>query len=143
MKLCFPVVQNEGLNSQLYGHFGSAPGFLVVDLESGQTSVVDNSNENHVHGACNPAKALAGLGLDGIVVGGIGRGALLSLNQAGYKVFQAQGAFVHENLELAKSGKLAEFAADAVCGGHSHGNQGCGDHDHNHQHGQARGGRSH
>lgn len=134
MKLCFPIVQNEGLDSQVYGHFGSAPGFLLVDLESGQTDAVDNNDQNHVHGACNPAKVVAGLGLDGIVVGGIGRGALMSLNQAGYRVFQANGALVRENLEKARAGELAEFAAEAVCGGHSHGNQGCGSHDHSHQH---------
>ncbi len=31
MKICFPVEQHEGLESQVYGHFGSAPSFVVVD----------------------------------------------------------------------------------------------------------------
>jgi len=120
MKLCFPVVQDQGLDSEVYGHFGSAPRFLVVDLVSGQVESVDNSDKVHDHGACNPARAVAGLELDGIVVGGIGRGALMSLNRAGYRVFQAQGVTVRDNLLAAQGDGLAEFAPGHVCGGHSH-----------------------
>ena len=34
MKVCFPVKSNEGLNSVPYNHFGSAPEFVICDLES-------------------------------------------------------------------------------------------------------------
>ena len=33
MKVCFPVEKNEGINSVVYGHFGSAPAFVMVDTE--------------------------------------------------------------------------------------------------------------
>lgn len=120
MKLCFPVIQDQGLDSEVYGHFGSAPRFLVVDLVSGKITSVDNSDKVHDHGACNPARAVAGLELDGIVVGGIGRGALMSLNRAGYRVFQANGVTVSDNLLAAQGDGLAEFEPGHVCGGHSH-----------------------
>lgn len=126
MKLCFPVVIDQGLDSEVHGHFGSAPRFLIVDAATGQTSLVDNSDKVHEHGACNPAQAVAGLNIDGIVVGGIGRGALISLNRAGFKVFQAQGQSVSDNLAVLKDGKLQEFAPGSVCGGHSHTNTGGG-----------------
>ncbi len=124
MKLCFPVVENLGLDSKIHNHFGSAPGFLLVDVESGQMQSVDNSDREHQHGACNPARAVAGLELDGIVTGGIGRGALISLNNAGFKVFKSQGNTVRDNLTAARAGELSEFSPDAVCGG------GHGDHGH-------------
>lgn len=127
MKLCFPVVKDQGLDSAVYGHFGSAPRFLIVDAVTGETSLIDNSDKAHVHGACNPARAVAGLEIDGIVVGGIGRGALLSLNRAGFRVFQAQGASVRDNLAALQGQGLQEFAPGSVCGGHSHGDHG---HDH-------------
>jgi predicted Fe-Mo cluster-binding NifX family protein len=120
MKLCFPVVQDQGLDSVVYGHFGSAPRFLVVDATTGLTSLVDNSDKVHEHGACNPARAVAGLDIDGIVVGGIGRGALISLNRAGFRVFQAEGELVRENLTALQGAGLQEFAPGSVCGGHSH-----------------------
>ena len=31
MKVCFPVQKDEGIESQVYNHFGSAPVFIVVD----------------------------------------------------------------------------------------------------------------
>jgi len=124
MKLCFPVVQDQGLDSTVYGHFGSAPRFLIVDAATGQTSLVDNSDKVHEHGACNPAKSVAGLDIDGIVVGGIGRGALISLNRAGFRVFQAQGELVRDNLAILNGPGLQEFAPGSVCGGHSHAGQG-------------------
>ncbi|RME41495.1 MAG: diguanylate cyclase, partial [Deltaproteobacteria bacterium] len=34
MKVCFPVNNDQGLESEVYGHFGSAPAFVVVDTES-------------------------------------------------------------------------------------------------------------
>lgn len=129
MKLCFPVVKDQGLDSRIHNHFGSAPGFLVVDVVSGEVERIDNSDREHRHGACNPARAVAGLNLDGVVTGGIGMGALMSLNRAGYKVLQAQGATVRENIIAAQNGKLVEFSSDSICSGHTH------SHGHGHEHG--------
>lgn len=127
MKLCFPVVQDHGLDSAVFGHFGSAPRFLIVDMETGATRSIDNSDKVHEHGACNPAKAVQGEDMDGIVVGGIGRGALMSLNRAGYRVFQAQGESVRDNMTAWQGSGLPEFSPGSVCGGHSHAG-----HDHSH-----------
>ena len=126
MRLCFPVVQDCGLDSAVYGQFGSAPMFLLVDAATGQTTLVDNSDKEHVHGACNPARAVAGLDIDGIVVGGRGMGALMSLNRAGFRVFQAQGASVRDNLAVLSDSGLMEFAPGSVCGGHTHAGHGNG-----------------
>lgn len=120
MKICFPVENDLGLDSAVYGHFGSAPLFLIVDVVTGETSQIDNRDKAHEHGACNPAQAVSGLEIDGIVVGGIGRGALLSLNRAGFRVFQAQGVSVRDNLAVLQGEGLHEFAPGSVCGGHSH-----------------------
>ena len=127
MRLCFPVVQDCGLDSAVYGHFGSAPMFLLVDAATGQTTLVDNSDKEHVHGACNPARAVAGQDIDAIVVGGIGRGALISLQNAGFKVYRAEALTVNENVDALVRGALNEFDATSICGGHSHG--------HSHSHG--------
>jgi len=32
MKVCFPVKSNEGMDSTPYGHFGTAPMFVVCNL---------------------------------------------------------------------------------------------------------------
>ena len=129
MKLCFPVERNEGLNSPVFGHFGSAPLFMVVDTDTREVSEVVNRDQHHAHGTCSPLKALGGTAADAIIVGGIGAGALMGLNRAGMKVYKARGATVADNLTWFDGDQLHELSPDQVCGGHGHGHghgHGCG-----------------
>jgi predicted Fe-Mo cluster-binding NifX family protein len=121
MKVCFPVQKNEGINSLVYNHFGSAPMFIVVDTDTDNVSLINNRDQHHAHGACNPIKALDRQSVDAIVVGGIGAGALSRLNQAGIKVYQAKDKTIKNNVEMFKSQSLPELKPEHCCGGHSHG----------------------
>jgi predicted Fe-Mo cluster-binding NifX family protein len=125
VRLCFPVAKNEGLDSQVFGHFGSAPLFLVVDAEEGRVVEVVNRDLHHSHGACSPVKALGGHAVDAVVVGGIGGGALRGLSEAGIRVFEAGAPTVSENVALAGRGGLAPWGPGRACGGHGH-SHGCG-----------------
>ena len=131
MKICFPITHNAGHESKVYDHFGSAPLFLVVDTDNNEATEQVNKDLGHAHGRCMPLKALAGKEVDAIVVGGIGRGALAGLQQAGLKVYLAQGGTVAANLAAIKSGELSELTPEMTCAGHSHG--------HGQGHGQGRG----
>jgi predicted Fe-Mo cluster-binding NifX family protein len=125
MKVFFPVAGNKGLASEVFGHFGSAPVFLLVDSESREVKEVVNRDLHHAHGACRPLRALDGEKADAIVVGGIGGGALMGLNRAGLKVFRAPAETVAACLDHMAGDPLQELSSDQVCGGHSHGG-GCG-----------------
>ena len=118
MKICFPVEKNEGLSSLVYGHFGSAPIFLVLDTETNAVSTINNRDQHHVHGACNPMKALDNQRVDAIVVGGIGAGALTRLNQMGIRVHRAQAETIAENMSLLNTTRLPELTLQGCCGGH-------------------------
>ena len=72
MKLCFPVKEISDLESEVYGHFGSAPAFIVIDSDTKAVTVVNNSDQHHAHGMCNPVGALEGREVDVVIVGGIG-----------------------------------------------------------------------
>jgi len=67
MKVCFPVMENEGLESRVFGHFGSAPQFVVVDTVTNEMTAINNSDQVHEHGACNPVAGLGGYEVDAIV----------------------------------------------------------------------------
>lgn len=121
MKLCIPVERNEGMESLVYGHFGSAPMFVVVDTETREMREIVNRDLHHSQGACSPLKALGSEKVDAVVVGGIGMGALNGLNRAGLKVYQAQGLTVAENLTSFHLAALPELTPGQTCGGHSHG----------------------
>ena len=124
MKVCFPVMENQGLASQVYGHFGSAPGFVVVDILTNEMTSINNSDQIHQHGACNPVAGLGGQQVDAIVVGGIGGGALHKLNSTGMRVFQAQEGTIAENIALFQANELPEYMPGHSCGGHGH-SHGC------------------
>jgi predicted Fe-Mo cluster-binding NifX family protein len=118
MKVCFPVERDEGIGSVVYGHFGSAPAFVMVDTESGSVGTVGNSDMVHEHGACNPVMALGGRSVDAVVVGGIGAGALNRLNAEGIRVFASATDTIGKNMDLLKEGKLPLLTLQHTCGGH-------------------------
>lgn len=124
MKICFPVEEDKGLDSLVYGHFGSAPMFLVVDTASRQTTAIVNAGAVHQHGACNPVAGLAGHQVDAVAVGGIGGGALFKLNSAGLRVFQARPGTIAANVAVMQETGLPEFLPGHTCGGHGH-SHGC------------------
>ncbi len=127
MKICFAVEKDEGLSSAVYGHFGSAPAFVMVDTESGRTATVGNRDMIHAHGACNPIMAIGGQSVDAVVVGGIGAGALNRLNAEGIQVYASMAPTIGQNVELMKEGKLPVLTLRNSCSGHQ-GGGGCSHH---------------
>lgn len=121
MKVCFPTSVDRGLDSEVFGHFGSAPVFVVVDAATDEVTAISNADRVHQHGACNPVAGLAGQQVDAIVVGGIGGGALFKLNNAGIRVFQAREGSIADNMALFRANGLPEYLPGHTCGGHSHG----------------------
>lgn len=127
MKICFAVEKDEGMSSAVYGHFGSAPAFLMVDTEAGSVSTVGNKDMVHTHGACNPIMAMGGQSVDAVVVGGIGAGALNRLNAEGIQVYASMAPTIAQNVDLFKEGKLPVLTLRNSCAGHQ-GGGGCGHH---------------
>ncbi len=129
MKICFPVQNDQGMDSAVYNHFGSAPVFVVVDTHANTITAIANNDQHHAHGACNPMKALDNQEVDMVIVGGIGAGALIKLNQLGITVHKSQAPTIRENLALHAAKNLPEMTTRGCCGGHGH------DHSHGHNHG--------
>jgi len=123
MKICFPVESDKGLDSEVFGHFGTAPIFVVFDTETKSIDTINNQDLGHVHGMCSPLKALNGKTVDVIVVGGIGAGAINKLNGMGIKVYRASKDTVRDNIGLFESSPMSEITAAQACGGHG---GGCG-----------------
>lgn len=119
MKLCFPVEQNLGLQSEVYGHFGSAPIFLIIDTETKTVAEEINRDLHHAHGRCSPLAALCGRHIDAVITGGIGGGALNGLTSAGVKVYRADGTTIEDNLDRYLTSGLP-LITEGHCGGHAH-----------------------
>jgi predicted Fe-Mo cluster-binding NifX family protein len=123
MNLCIPVTQDNGMQSPLSAHFGSAPLFLIVDTDTGACQTILNQNLHHGHGGCQPLRALAGHAVDGVVVGGIGMGAMMKLKAAGIRVYLADQPTVQEAVAACKAGTLQEADPAMACAHHGHGHQ--------------------
>jgi predicted Fe-Mo cluster-binding NifX family protein len=118
MKVCIPIREDKGLESMAYNHFGTAPFFLIYDLEKEETKVIKNGDAEHAHGMCQPLKALGGEAVNSILVGGIGAGALMKLNNQGIKAFRAENTTVLENIKLLERNALEEFFINNSCNHH-------------------------
>ena len=121
MKIAIPVEEYRGIESQVYGHFGSAPAFAFVDTETLSVEAIGNRDHDHVHGACSPMKALAGAKPDAVIVGGIGMGALMGLRAAGIKVYRAVDGTVADAVRQFKAAALPEIEEQGACAGHAAG----------------------
>ena len=111
------------MESVPFGHFGSAPEFVICDLDSNEVKSINNGDLGHEHGKCQPLKALANKAVDAVIVRGIGAGAISKLNSMGTKVYQGIEGNVKENIKLLKENKLMEFTVNNGCNHHN-----CGHH---------------
>jgi predicted Fe-Mo cluster-binding NifX family protein len=107
MKVCFPVAQDAGLESSIYGHLGTAPMFFVIDTETDETACMANLDPLAPETGCNVLKTLCSLNVDATIVEEIGDGFLRILNGLGIEVFQAQSLSVSENIALYKQKHLS------------------------------------
>ena len=124
MKICIPTTGGKGLEETVSAHFGSAQYFTLVDLDSGAVEVIENANQHHGHGQCQPMSSIEGRGVDAVVTGGMGRRAIDRLNAGGAKVYRAEGGTVRDVVERFKSGQANELSPDQACAGHD-GGHGC------------------
>ena len=119
MKICIPIESDQGLKSNVYGHFGSAPGYMLCDIESGNNQFIANANEHHEHGTCNPIRILQKVRFEAVVCGGMGIRAVQLLNQSGVKVLRSGSTSVEEVIKDYKNGKLEELTVELSCKEHN------------------------
>ena len=119
MKICIPIVENEGLKSQVNAHFGSAPYFLIYNVEGKSSEIVSNSDSHHMHGMCHPLKALENKGIGAVVCGGMGARAVQKLSEGGIRAYRANAQTVQEIIQNYRESKLEEITVDNACIDHS------------------------
>lgn len=118
MRICIPTETAEGLAAQVYGHFGSAPYFTIYDCNQDSVEVIENAEQQHTHGMCQPLRALDGRTIDAVVCGGMGARAVLKLNQGGIRTFRATAGSVEQVIRSYKEGRLEELTIEHACTSH-------------------------
>ncbi|QEM68758.1 diguanylate cyclase [Geobacter sp. FeAm09] len=121
MNVCFPVLQNLGLASRVYGHFSCAPEYVVVDMITCEVATISNGGQILRYGTCDPVDGLDGHRVDAIAAGEIGGAMQQKLSRVGIRVFQAREGTIGENLVLLEENGLPEHLPDQDRPGHRHG----------------------
>lgn len=121
MEVAFPTEVDQGINSQVHNHFGTAPLFIIAETDTHATETRINPDTNHPHGKCRPLSMLGGKKVSAVAVGTIGPTALRKLQAEGIKIYRAVEGTVRENLDLIQSDLLPEVQPGQTCSGHDHG----------------------
>ena len=128
-------------NGNVFQHFGRTEQFKIYDVEDGEvvSSQVVGSN-GAGHGAL--AGVLAEGGVNMLICGGIGGGAINALSQTGIDIYAGAQGDCDAIVAAFLAGEF-EQAASATCDchgeGHEHGHEGCGCGGHGHGEGHSHG----
>ena len=118
------AIPSEGI--MLNAHFGRSQAFTLFTMKNGEVSgkiVLDTKGLEHQHSGI--AQLLKSKGVEVVICGGIGPGAIFGLESAGLKVLRGANGIVDEVASAYANGSL--ITSDAVCN-HNH------NHNHSHQH---------
>ncbi len=105
------VASNDGQVAEHFGHCGT---FLVLDTQTGQFT--DVPNPGHKPGFL--PNFLADLGVDAIVAGGMGAGAIEIFNARNIRVLTGAQGDARAAAEACSRGELA--SSGSVCQEHAH-----------------------
>lgn len=136
LKMRIAIPYEDGVVCQ---HFGKAPQFKIFDVQpQGVVESVVIDSEASGHEAL--AEFLAAQGVQAVICGGIGQGALVSLAQSGIDVLPGVTGNPDEVIEALIAGTLQPEGTGGCgcgCGGGGHGHEehegGCGCSGHGHE----------
>jgi predicted Fe-Mo cluster-binding NifX family protein len=118
MIICLPVLDDKGMDSIVFGHFGSAPFFALFDTESNGVSIVKNSLGEHEHGQCMPVDAIKKTGAEAVLCKGMGMRAAQMLIQAGITPYMVEAEMVSDAIARFKANDVTVLDASNACQHH-------------------------
>ncbi len=111
-RIVIPVIEDSGLESRLSEHFGRAPYFMVVEIDSKgeivNVEAVPNTSE-HFGGFGRPPDKILQLKPTALITYGMGPRALSIFQQARVAVLRANAPTVREVVEAFKRNELEEL----------------------------------
>ncbi|KAA3634988.1 MAG: hypothetical protein DWP97_05750 [Calditrichaeota bacterium] len=118
MLVCIPTSSGEGLNSRLFGHFGSSPFFTLYNTDTEEVQVIENRNSHHSHGTCHPMNQLCIYKIDTVLCNGMGRRAVEALNAEGIETKISESESVQQAIADLQNGKTLDIDPSKACRGH-------------------------
>lgn len=117
-RICVPTGGKGGLDDLVGEHFGRVPTFTVVDGETEQVEILENTSE-HMGGVGLPADLLVKAGANVILCQSLGRRAVQMLSDAGVAVCTGATGTVAQAVAAWKDGSLSEAGEADACTQHA------------------------
>lgn len=124
MKIFIPVLEENGLNSQISAHFGRTPILAIIDEENKEIKDLSfkNITGKHAGGHETLGQILLGSEADLLIAGNMGPKAVQMLENSNIKVLTGADGTVNDTFNLWKNGNL-DIAKEDNCANHR--NHGC------------------
>ncbi|HDP80931.1 MAG TPA: dinitrogenase iron-molybdenum cofactor biosynthesis protein [Spirochaetes bacterium] len=117
MKIAITAEKND-LSSPVDTRFGRARGFIIYDVESGETAFVDNNqNLQAAQGAgIQAARNVINTGVGAVITGNVGPKAYSTLSSGNVEMYLVNGGSVEQAIEDYKQGRLSKVSGANVEG---------------------------
>ena len=112
------TTSGEDLSGPVEPHFGRCPRFIVVDTETMEFEVIQNTAVSSAHGAgIAAAQLVASRGVKAVLTGNVGPNAYSALSSSGIKILTGVSGIVEDAVRRFSSGELQSVSGPTV-GGH-------------------------
>ena len=118
MRVAVPSDTDQGLESTRSGHFGHSPYFTIATIEDGEIKGVEvfKNVDHDVNGCGGVIQYALSLGIDAIVVRGMGQPPFRAFTQNGASVFiDAMAPTVGDVLQKFITCDLRQMTLDQAC----------------------------
>jgi len=115
MRVAVPTAGPRGMQEQVAGHFGMAPTYTIVDTDTGEVEVVENTS-HHMGGSVHPPVVVARAGADVVLCGNLGGHAIQLFGQYGIRVLVGASGTVEEAIGAWQRGELTDPSPETECG---------------------------
>lgn len=116
MRICIPTEDDRGSESRVFNHFGTAPFFTIVDVETSRLEVV-TTDGHHRQQRDHHIPELKAHHVSAVVCDRIGKRACAALRHAGIDVLAAVGGTVSDVLKAVNAGETSTILPADACGG--------------------------
>ena len=119
MKICIPTMGDRGLDELVSEHFGRAPTFTVVDMETKGVNVISNTGE-HFGGVKAVPEIISEADVEVMLCSGVGPRAIGMFEQFGIEVYVGASGKVEDAIRAFQAGMLHEATDADACKEHRH-----------------------
>lgn len=119
MKITFPTNDDKGLESQLADHFGRAPTFTIIDSETEELKIIDNSGE-HFGGRQSAPVLIVNHGTNVLICKALGRKAIARFEELKIDIYVTEKLTVKDALEAYRNQELQKASESEACADSKH-----------------------